>query len=728
MNFHHFFASSPKYLEPILLDELNILGVKDAVIQRAGVKFTADIKTAYKCCLWSRVANRIFLPIGNFPIANEQELYQAIQSINWQKHFTTQNSFAIDFSCSQSNITHSQFGAQKTKDAIVDQFRSVTGERPSVDTNQPDIRINVYLFRNKATVSLDLSGESLHKRAYRQSSVRAPLKENLAAALLLKAKWPEQSKAGISLYDPMCGSGTLLLEAALIAADIAPGLLRNHYGFMHWQQHDEIAWNALLEEAKQKRESGLQQLPTIIGSDINSGAIKSCKDNIVSAGLANHILVRQHDFIQNHRLDLIKDETGLIMSNLPYGERLSDKQEIAKEYAAIGKRLKGDFKGWKAGLLIHDKDHGFDFRIRSQKPMPVFNGALECFFLQSDIKEQNFLKTPEQRFQDTPLNEAELSLANRFKKNQRAIKSWLKQQNISCYRLYDADIPEYAAAIDIYIDVRNNTWVHIQEYEAPKTVDKEKAKKHLDEIMHVVVQQLDVPLDNIVLKVRRKQKGTKQYEKVAEQQKFITVQEGKNQFLINLHDYLDTGLFLDHRITRQLIADNSENKDILNLFAYTGTASVYAATAKAKSTTTVDLSSTYLDWAKQNLRLNAIPASFDSKAKHQLIKHDCIKWLEKAIKENRKYDLIFLDPPSFSNSKSMDNNLDIQRDHVALIKQCSKLLKSKGLLIFSTNKRKFKLEEEKLAGLKIENMTKKTLPKDFSRRADFHQCWTVKLI
>lgn len=727
MNLHNFFASSPKYLEPILLDELNNLGVKDAVIQRAGVKFSADIGTAYKCCLWSRVANRIFLPIGNFPINNEEELYQAVQTINWEKNFNTNNSFAIDFSCSQSNITHSQFGAQKTKDAIVDQFRNATGERPSVDTNQPDIRINVYLFRNKATISLDLSGESLHKRAYRQSSVRAPLKENLAAALLLKAKWPEQAKSGTSLYDPMCGSGTFLIEAALIAADIAPGLLREHYGFIQWQQHDHEAWQTLLEEAKQRRTIGLEQLPMIIGTDINAGAIKSCKDNIVQAGLANHITVRQLDFIQHKRLDLIKDDTGLIISNLPYGERLSDKQDLTKDYAAVGKRLKQDFKGWKASLLIHDKDHGFDFRIRSQKPMPVFNGALECFFLQCEVKEQNFLKTPEQRFQDTPLNEAELSLANRFKKNQRALKSWLNQENISCYRLYDADIPEYAAAIDIYTDVRNNTWVHIQEYEAPKTVDKDKAQKRLDEIMHVVVKQLDIPLDNIVLKVRRKQKGQKQYEKVAEQQQFITVQESGKQFLVNLHDYLDTGLFLDHRFTRQLIADNAKDKTFLNLFAYTGAASIYAAVANAKTTTTVDLSSTYLDWAKQNLRLNATPASFDSKAKHQLIKHDCIKWLEKAIIENKKYDLIFLDPPSFSNSKSMEDNLDIQRDHVSLIHQTCKLLSANGELIFSTNKRKFKLEESKLSGLQVENLTKKTLPKDFSRRANFHQCWKIKL-
>ena len=224
------------------LRQLEALDVKET---RAGVGFRGDLVTAYRVCLWSRIANRVLLPVKSFPAADPEELYNGVLAIDWTEHLTVDSTLAVDFSTVQSAISHSQFGAQKVKDAICDQFRHETGERPSVDRQLPDLRVNVFLHRDKATVNIDLSGDSLHRRGYRLEGAGAPLKENLAAAILMRAGWAEIAGQGGALVDPMCGSGTLPIEAAMIAADIAPGLLRAYWGFNGWKQHDVDCWTGL---------------------------------------------------------------------------------------------------------------------------------------------------------------------------------------------------------------------------------------------------------------------------------------------------------------------------------------------------------------------------------------------------------------------------------------------------------------------------------------------------
>jgi 23S rRNA (guanine2445-N2)-methyltransferase / 23S rRNA (guanine2069-N7)-methyltransferase len=303
--------------------------------------------------------------------------------------------------------------------------------------------------------------------------------------------------------------------------------------------------------------------------------------------------------------------------------------------------------------------------------------------------------------------------ANRLRKNLKKLKKWAAKENIDCYRLYDADLPEYAVAVDIYGDE-----VHLQEYRAPKEIDETKAAKRLRDVQDALPQVLNLSPDKIHLKVRQQQKGAGQYEKQARRGVLKEVREGNCRFLVNLTDYLDTGLFLDHRPTRQLIQKLAAGTRFLNLFAYTGTATVHALMGDAIATTTVDMSKTYLEWAKKNLLLN----HFDPE-EEELIQADCLTWLETATGE---YDLIFLDPPTFSNSKGMVETFDVQRDHVELLQKTLRLLAPGGTLIFSNNLRKFVMGLDAGTDLEIKNISKETIPTDFERSPRIHNCWLIK--
>ena len=308
--------------------------------------------------------------------------------------------------------------------------------------------------------------------------------------------------------------------------------------------------------------------------------------------------------------------------------------------------------------------------------------------------------------------------ANRLQKNLRTLARWLKREHISCYRLYDADIPEYAVAVDVYEGERR--WVHVQEYAAPRGVDAGRAQARLSEAVGVIRDLLEIPAEQLFLKVRRQQKGKAQYQKLGAHGEFHIVEEGGNRFLVNFSDYLDTGLFLDHRITRAVLAELAGGRHFLNLFAYTASASVYAARGGAVSTTSVDLSRTYLDWARRNLELNGCGGR-----QHRLVQANTLEWLEQAAGRHR-FGLIFLDPPSFSTSKRMQGTFDVQRDHVRLIKATARLLEPDGLLVFSNNRRRFSMDRAALPELFIEDISRATLPRDFERNPRIHNCWRIR--
>ena len=290
---HEFFATTAKELEGLLAGELRELGAEDVAVARAGVSFAGPLEVAYRACLWSRVANRVLLPLASFPAETAEELYAGVRSVPWADHLNPRGTLAVDCATSQSRLAHSHYAALKTKDAIVYQLRERAAERPSVDVSRPDVRVNVYLHCDRAVISVDLSGESLHRRAYREKGVPAPLKENLAAAILLLAEWPRLARAGAPFVDPMCGSGTLPIEAALIAADIAPGLRRAEFGFARWRGHRPDVWQRLLAEAKGREVREPRKLPVICGYDIHAGAVRSALANVERAGLRGRVHVEK---------------------------------------------------------------------------------------------------------------------------------------------------------------------------------------------------------------------------------------------------------------------------------------------------------------------------------------------------------------------------------------------------------------------------------------------------
>ncbi|WP_303722887.1 bifunctional 23S rRNA (guanine(2069)-N(7))-methyltransferase RlmK/23S rRNA (guanine(2445)-N(2))-methyltransferase RlmL [Malonomonas rubra] len=714
-----FFTTAALGLEPLLAAELIELGAAEVKEERAGVRFSGSLQTAYRLCLWSRLASRVLLPLASFAALDTDSLYREVQKIDWSQHFAVTSSFAIDCTTVRSSITHSRYGALRVKDAIVDQFRTRNGERPSVSVEQPDLRINLHILKDQATLSIDLSGDSLHRRGYRIDGVHAPLKENLAAAILIRGGWPEIAAAGGALVDPMCGSGTLPLEAALIATDTAPGLLRDYFGFLGWRQHDGELWQQLREEALQRQHAGLQHKQgPIVGYDTDGRAIKFAWQHAQNAGL-NKLIHFEKRTLREFSSPA-GSETGLLVANPPYGERLGVESELPALYNLLGEKLATQCRGWKAAVITSNPQLGRAIGLRAGKINTLYNGALKCQLLQFELDEKNRWQSLAEgagRAVKKELSPGAEMFANRLRKNLKKYQKWAKKEGLDCYRLYDADLPEYAVAVDIYGDE-----VHLQEYRAPKSIDAKKAAQRLQEVQDALPQMLDVMPDKIHLKVRQQQKGTKQYQKQAKRGVLKEVREGNCKFLVNLTDYLDTGLFIDHRPTRQLIQQLAGGTRFLNLFAYTGAATVHALVGGAMETTTVDMSRTYLEWAEKNIALNGFDPDDE-----ELIQADCLAWLD-AEQDNRagSFDLIFLDPPTFSNSKSMDGNFDIQRDHVELLRNAMKLLAAGGTLIFSNNLRNFKMDLKTLAELQIENLGNRTIPYDFERNPRIHNCWLIR--
>jgi len=707
-------ATCPKGLEQLLAQELQALGAESTRETVAAVHFDGPLELAYRACLWSRLANRVLMPLHQFSLDEADQLYQECNDIPWESHFSANETIAIDFIGTSRLVDNTMYGSQRVKDAVVDRIRREEGERPNVDTKEPDIRIQVRQHKGQVSVSLDLSGESLHRRGYRSGQGSAPIKENLAAALLLRAGWPEMMAKGAALLDPMCGSATLIIEGAMMAADIAPALLRERYGFSAWKQHDQALWQTLIDEAEQRKQVGLDRLELDIrGYDANPRVLEFATLNIEKAGLDEHIRLVHKPIDQFGRATA---EYGLLITNPPYGERLGDLEGLRPIYAKLGAVLQKNFQGWKAGIFTGNLELGRETDLTPSKQYKLFNGTIPCKLLMFEDLTSRSAKIEERLSTPAPeqtLTEGATMLRNRFVKNQRKLNGWLKAKKISCYRLYDADIPEYAVAVDIYGES-----VHVQEYAAPNTIDDKVARERFAEVKQAVKSFAKDLRGHVHYKERRRQKGDSQYERFNEgPSETLAVQEGQGQFEVNLSDYLDTGLFLDHRPVRRLVAELAQGKSLLNLFCYTATVSVQAALSGAARTLSIDMSNTYLDWAQRNYDLNQLSAK-----NHHLLRADCLKWLEG---DGELFDVIFLDPPTFSNSKKMDTVLDVQRDHGDLIRNAMARLAPEGVLIFSNNFRKFKMDELVMRQFSADNITAQTLDPDFERNPRIHSVWKI---
>lgn len=725
MSTTRFFVTAASGTADLLAAELKSLGIESAREVQGGVACEAELSGAYAACLGSRIGLRVLWQIGRFPVANADELYARLREIDWSTHMETDGTLAVDFSGSIPGITHTQFGAQRVKDAIVDQFRDKTGSRPSVDRAAPTLRINVHAARSAVTVAIDLSGDSLHRRGYRGGQGAAPLKENLAAAILMRSGWPAIAAVGGGFVDPMCGSGTLPIEAALIAADIAPGLLRPRFGFEGWKQHNAKAWAALRDAAAERSDPSSLTAGRIQGFDRDPMAIRDAEANTERAGLSGRIRFQRSEL---SNLPAASAAKGLFAVNPPYGERIGETEELRQLYALLGEKLRTAYRGWEAAVFTGNPALGRELGINARRTHRMMNGPIECRLLRLAIEPSEFVQTREPG--RPPVIDAESArarpgaqmFANRLRKNVDKLASWARREKISCYRLYDADMPEYAFAIDLYQSDPEGTagrWLYVQEYAPPATVDRDRARGRREEAISVLPEATGLPREAIYWRTRRPQKGSSQYEALAEVDERVVVEEGGLRFLVNFTDYLDTGLFLDHRLTRARIRVAARSQRFLNLFCYTGAATVYAAAGGAVATTSIDMSRTYIEWARRNMAINEFPG--DS---HKFVQADCLGWL--AEDDGLRYDLIFLDPPTFSNSKRMDREFDVQRDHVELIRTTIRRLAPGGLLLFSNNFRKFKLDAEALKDLSINDITKKTVPTDFARDPKTHHCFEIR--
>ncbi|MGL5966554.1 MAG: bifunctional 23S rRNA (guanine(2069)-N(7))-methyltransferase RlmK/23S rRNA (guanine(2445)-N(2))-methyltransferase RlmL [Kluyvera sp.] len=694
------FASTARGLEELLKTELEGLGAQACQVTQGGVHFQGDTQLLYKSLMWSRLASRIMMPLGECSVWSDLDLYLGVQAIDWTSIFTPDATFAVSFGGLNDSIRNSQYGALKVKDAIVDAFTRKNLPRPNVDRENPDLRINVRLNKETAYISLDLSGDGLHLRGYRDRTGMAPIKENLAAAIVMRSGWVP----GTPMLDPMCGSGTLLIEAAMWATDRAPGLHRSHWGFSGWAQHDEAVWQSVKADAQTRARAGLAAYESrFFGSDVDGRVVELARSNARRAGIGELITFEVKDVAQLSN-PLPKGPYGTVISNPPYGERLESEPALIALHSLLGRSMKNLFGGWNLSLFSASPELLSCLQLRAERQFKAKNGPLDCV-------QKNYHLT--ESTGEAPASLAE-DYANRLRKNLKKFQKWAKQEGIECYRLYDADLPEYNVAVDRYAD-----WVVVQEYAPPKTVDANKARQRLFDIIAATISVLGIAPNKLVLKTRERQKGKNQYQKMNEKGDFMEVSEYNARLWVNLTDYLDTGLFLDHRIARRMLGQMSKGKDFLNLFAYTGSASVHAGLGGARSTTTVDMSRTYLEWAERNLRLNGLTGR-----PHRLMQADVLAWLRDT---DEQFDVIFIDPPTFSNSKRMEDAFDVQRDHLRLMTDLKRLLRKGGTIMFSNNKRGFRMDHDGLAelGLKAQDITQKTQSPDFARNRQIHNCWLV---
>jgi 23S rRNA (guanine2445-N2)-methyltransferase / 23S rRNA (guanine2069-N7)-methyltransferase len=663
---------------------------------------------------------------------------------------------------------------------------------------------------------LDLSGESLHRRGYRGAAGEAPLKENVAAGVLMRAGWAEMAAQGAAFLDPMCGSGTFVIEAALIATDRAPGLDRDYFGFLGWAGHDAEVWRQVLEEARARARSGLDGAldrglgGALRGQDRDPGAIRNARANAGRAGVQELVqfdvralkdaapagavrsrgggdgaaglgdagapaagavgpagrAVEPASGAVGSVSGAVGGAGGLVCTNPPYGVRLEDRETARAVHRELGAVLRERFQGWSAAVLTGSPEFGLELGIRAHRTHTVWNGAIECRLLRMKIdtgsaREPGRLGKGDTNLRDTP---GARMFANRLAKNLKKQQAWADRNGISCYRLYDADMPEYAFAIDIYRTIaeppvasvatgvqssaqsaspaRNSapstyaaavapqsrgedsglTWLYVQEYAAPSEIELEAVRRRRGEALSTLSDVTGVDPDRIRIRTRRKTKRGEQYAKVQDRSDYHVVLEDGLKFVVNFDDYLDTGLFLDHRKTRARLRAGASGKRFLNLFAYTCTATVYAAAGGAASTISVDMSNTYLNWAQRNFELNGL-----SPERNGLVQADCRNWLQDEARNRERYDLIFIDPPTFSNSKRMEGVLDVDRDHPALIEGCMRLLAPGGLVVFSTNSQRFKLDESLTQRYDVVDISTKTLPQDFERNPRIHRCFEVRV-
>lgn len=771
---YEFFASCGAGLEHILADELRDAGAIRLRPLKSGVSFEGTLEAGYRALLWTRTASRIQLVLDRVPAGNADILYESIHSIDWTEQIREGSTISISARGVNAAMRNTQFTEQKVKDAVCDMMRERTGARPDVDTRHPGLLIDVGIHDAKATVVIDLAGTPLFKRGYRAGKREAvsPLRETVAAALLLAADWPRLAAEGCPFVDPFCGSGTLLVEAALIAGDVAPGTTRSHWGFDGWAPHDYDLWDRLMDEADERAEQGRSHIPFILGTDVDREALNVAAATIRHAGLDGYAFLAQSDIaaLDLSALPAARSKSGASIETLQNGgEALlatdppnysSSRMPVldialASLLARFGERwtvsmitidtMVDAFLKRKPAQVIDTYQGSNEVTIRvygpsRRRPLPVDGKlATPAAHDADDAEDDEAGEVPAESAKALSTLPADIvsclepgtgQFVARLRKVAKQRTRWARTHGVSCYRLYDADLPDYAVAIDLYEGTGEEAmrrWACITEYRAPKEIDPQKAQRRLTDVLMVTPAVLDIPLDDVFLKVRHHGKGGSQYadERSEEAPEMHVVCEGARFYRVAFNAGLDTGLFLDSRPIRERLREQAQGRSCLNLFAYTGTASVAMAQGGARNLVTQDMSQGYLDWAHANMRLNG----FDDETRYTYECSDATQWVRRMKGRSRKFDLIYVDPPTFSNSTKMGARVwDVQKDHADLLIAVSRMLSPGGHIVFCCNLRDFKIDAAKLdaADVHVEDITPETIGEDFARNPKIHHCYELR--
>jgi 23S rRNA (guanine2445-N2)-methyltransferase / 23S rRNA (guanine2069-N7)-methyltransferase len=645
---YRFWATCPQGVHGLLKEEISSICNVITGDWHTGVFFEGTLKNAYQVCLWSRLANRVYLSLNETTEVSYDALEAMVKGVEWDEHLRPTGTMKVTFSGHLPEIRDTRFGGQKVKDWVVDQIREKHSTRPDV-SKDADLTIFAQVAKKRMFLGIELTGESLHRRGYRQSTGPAPIKENLAAAMLFANNYGQMAKENKAFLDLMCGSGTIVIEAAMMAADYAPGLGRRSFGFERWLQHSAHDWQEVVVDARARREAGIEKMPPVLGYDSDGGVIAAANETLQFLGLSKQARCYHkglEDWVMPTHWEL---NPGLWLSNPPYGERLGDKPTLMRTYRKIGDIARDQLSQWQVAMLTSDEILAREIDLRPTQKRKFYNGPIDAVLYSYAPTDERSVKS------DHPVNEQVIAFKNRVEKNLKQLKKWRNKEGIEAFRVYDADIPEYAIAVDKYGD-----WLHVQEYAPPKTIPEQKAQQRLYHAIDALSEVFDIPIKRIAVKRREKQKGTNQYEKKSATQQSFDILENGVKLKVNLLDYLDTGLFLDHRNMRQWVQKNSKDTRMLNLFCYTGSFTAHAYKGGAKQTVSVDLSKTYLNWARDNIELNGGKEG----PAHQFIHADCMEWLKNC---EQTFDLIVMDPPTFSNSARMKDTLDVQRDHEFLV-------------------------------------------------------------
>lgn len=757
------FASCLSGLEAPLAEELKRLGIKRVRPLGGGVAFFCDVRHALSACLWSRLASRILVVVGRVNAGDANLLYEGVRRLPWEDVIAPGASMAVTAHGMNEELRNTRFTALKVKDGVCDRLREARGERPDVDAASADVTVDVRIREGRATISLDLSGESLYHRTYLtpDDGPDAPLSCALSAGLLALSGWRQRGSRGEACVDPACGDGFLVVEATAAACDLAPGLTRERWGFFGWAQSEPEAWNELIDDADERFERGLTSAvapgaaegpasappdPLYVrfaGASTSSPAIARARTHAKRAGLRQAVSIELAD---------AQNVDGLVERVCAAAGKVRGGEEMACTVASVllsGERSQSDARAQaEAATFVRAASaapagstfavaggDGVEARFGSAPIVRATLGhdrvATEALVFDEPPMQAVTVIVPDSaggaEHVVEVLEPSSEQFAARLRKTAKERRKWAKREGVSCYRVYDADLPDYAVAIDVYPgagDAEGNLYLHIAEYAAPSTIDPGKAQRRYDDVLALAPVVLGVRPDHVFSKVRRRDKGGSQYRDSGRRSYVTQVEEDGYRFEVDLAGYLDTGLFLDHRLTRELVGAKAQDKRFLNLFAYTGTASVHAAAGGARTTATVDLSQTYLDWAARNMAANGFEGP-----EHTFERGDVMAWITEARRTGRRFDLVFVDPPTFSNSKAMGKRTwDVQRDHVELLIGVSRLLSEEGEAVFSCNLRSFKPDEEELAkyGVRIEDITAQTIPHDFERNPRIHKCYLVK--